>query len=77
MAHQDRRGSRLAGRLERGLRLGLLSLLLASVFILGPARATEADGGPKELLITYRSAPADRPAFATICWARGSIGWRN
>lgn len=38
--------------------LAILALLLAAV----PARASE-DSGPTSLLITYRSKPADRPAF--------------
>jgi hypothetical protein len=43
----------------RGL---LLIAALASGWTL-PANADESGGGPRELLIAYRSAPADRPAF--------------
>jgi len=47
--------------------LRLLRLLaLAAVLLTGlPAAAAESQGGPTELLITYRAQAADRPAFRT------------
>ena len=43
----------------------LRALALAMLVLVGAGRAVAAEGGPTQLLITYRSAAADRPAFRT------------
>jgi hypothetical protein len=56
----------------RGLRTLGLSLSLAGVLLMPMAvRAAEAEGGPRELLITYRSEAADRPAFRAYLLGEG------
>jgi DNA-binding Lrp family transcriptional regulator len=57
-------------------RNGVLAILLAAVSIVATtislrAAADEVTGGPLSLLITYRSAPADRPAFRTYLQKEG------
>lgn len=55
---------------------GVLTILLTAVSLIaimtGPrASADEPAGGPLSLLITYRSAPVDRPAFRTYLQKEG------
>ena len=56
----------------RGMAIALL--LAATSLAQGRAEATENEisGGPRELLITYRCEPANRPAFRTYLLGEGS-----
>jgi hypothetical protein len=45
------------------LRLVRHAVLALALLAAAPAMAAEGQGGPKDLLITYRAEPANRPAF--------------
>jgi hypothetical protein len=48
------------------------SLIVAALYVLQPAAAeTPAPGGPRNLLITYRCDPANRPAFRAYLQGEG------
>ena len=70
MSSWSSRGAGLAGWLLRGV----LTLALLATTVAGSAAAApnEPDGGPRELLITYRSAAADRPAFRDYLLGEGT-----
>jgi hypothetical protein len=50
--------------------LSMLLLLLAAVFV--PSASAEETGGPRQILITFRCAAADRPAFRAYLRAEES-----
>ena len=56
-------------------RLVQAALLAIALFVAGQSGAAELpiSGGPRELLITYRSDPANRPAFRSYLQGEGAV----
>jgi hypothetical protein len=57
------RPARLCSRKVAQISLGLLVAVAAISLLIAPGAVLGQEGGPRQLLITYRSQAADRPAF--------------
>src|SRR5258708_2797213 len=66
--------SRVLGKCIRFGHAPFLLLLVIAISVLTvPCFAAEQEGGPRQLLITYRSQRADRPAFRAYLQGEESV----